>query len=62
VVTDAAEIGRTQIVPRWLAIRAEFRQMAFILNTHRPRPPRYLLQRRPRHRGRFAPRVETLAW
>ncbi|HEX4149767.1 MAG TPA: hypothetical protein VHY20_12300 [Pirellulales bacterium] len=59
---NAAEIGRSQVVPTWLAIQAECRQVAFTLSTQRPRPPRYLVHRRPRHRGRFAPRVETLAW
>jgi hypothetical protein len=62
VAADAAELGRSQIVPAWQAIQAESRQVVFALNTQRPRPPRYLESRRPRHRGRFAPRVETLAW
>jgi hypothetical protein len=59
---DAAEIWQSQIVPAWLAIQVECRQIAVALSTPRPRAPRYLVHRRPRHRGRFAPRVETLAW
>ena len=61
-VADAAELGRSQLVPAWQAIEAECRQVVFALSTQRPRHPRYLVHRRPRHRGRFAPRVETLAW
>ena len=62
VIADSTIIGRSQIVPVWLAIQAECRQVAFTLSTRQPRPPRYLVHKRPRHRGRFAPRVETLAW
>ena len=50
------------VVPVWLMIQAEGRQAAFTLSGPRPRSPHCLMHRRPRHRGRFAPRVEPLAW
>lgn len=61
-VADATETWRVQVVPVWLVIQAEWRQAACALAAPRPRAPRYLVHRRQRHRGRFAPRVETLAW
>ena len=62
VAAQATDLGRSQIVPAWETIQAECRQVAFILSTHRHRSPHYLVHRRPRRRGRFAPRFETLAW
>jgi uncharacterized membrane protein (GlpM family) len=38
------------------------RRMVVASGGHPRRPPRYVVPRRPRHRGRFAPRLETLAW
>jgi hypothetical protein len=58
----AREIWQAQIVPRSLAIRAQCHLAVFASAAHPPRAPRYLVPRRPRHGGRFAPRVETLAW
>jgi hypothetical protein len=58
----ALERWRAQIVPWSLAIQAECHQVFFGFDAHRPKTLRYRVHRRPRHRGRFAPRVETLAW
>jgi hypothetical protein len=58
----ATEIWRAQIVTWGLAIQTECRSAVFGSNSERPRAPRYLVHKRPRHHGRFAPRVETLAW
>jgi hypothetical protein len=58
----ATEIWRAQIVPRCIAVQAQCHWVVFASSAHRPRGPRYLVPRRTRQRGRFAPRVETLAW
>jgi hypothetical protein len=58
----AQQIWRAQIVPRSLAFRAQCHLAVFASAAHPPRAPRYLVPSRARHRGRFAPRVETLAW
>jgi hypothetical protein len=60
--THAKEIWQAQVVPWSLAFRAQCQLVVFASAAHPPRAPRYLVHRRPRHRGRFAPRVETLAW
>ena len=59
---NAKEVWRAQIVSRSLAIRAQYHLAVFASAAHPPRAPRYVVPRSPRHRGRFAPRVETLAW
>ena len=58
----AKEFWRAQIVPWSLAFRDQCQLVVFASAAHTPRAPRYLVQRRPRHRGRFAPRVESLVW
>jgi hypothetical protein len=60
--THAREIWRAQVVPWNPALKVQCHLAVFAAAAHPPRAPRYLVHRRPRHRGRFAPRVETLAW
>ncbi len=60
--THAKEIWRAQVVPWSLAFRAQCHLAVFASAAHPPRAPRFLVHRRPRHRGRFAPRVESLVW
>ena len=60
--THVKEIWQVQIVARSLAMRTQYHLAVFASAAHPPRAPRYLVDRRPRHRGRFAPRGETLAW
>jgi hypothetical protein len=56
------EIWGSQIA-RWrLVIEAKCPRTVFASDAHFPPAPRYLVHKRSRHRGRFAPRVETLAW
>ena len=50
-------------VPWQLATRTKLSLVVFGSAAHAHGGPRYLIiHRRPRHRGRFAPLVETLAW
>ena len=58
----AREIWRAQVVSSSVAFRDQCHLVVFASRAHPPRAPRYIVDRRPRHRGRFAPRVETLAW
>ena len=58
---QARQIGRIRVVLVSTAIQAGLRQAIFAAGPHSQAAPRYLLRVRPRHRGRFAPRVETLA-
>ncbi len=58
----AKEIWQAQVVPRGLAFRAQCHLVVFAASAHPPRAPRYLVHRKARHRGRFAPRVESLVW
>jgi hypothetical protein len=61
--TDKArQIGRIRLIFLRTAIQAGLRPAALASGPHRQAAPRYLLRGRMRHRGRFAPRVETLAW
>jgi hypothetical protein len=58
----AMRIWRSRNVPWRIAPRAELRRDVFGSEAHARGGPRYLIRRSPRHRGRFAPLVETLAW
>jgi hypothetical protein len=60
--TQANEIWQAQVVPWSRAFRAQCHLVVFASGAHPPRAPRYLVHRRPRHCGRFAPRVESLVW
>jgi hypothetical protein len=61
--TDTAtQFGRTRVISLRTAIQAGLRQAAFAAELHSHGAPRYHFRRRPRHRGQFAPRVETVAW
>jgi hypothetical protein len=60
--TDKARrIGRTRVVSLRTSIQAGLHLAVFASELHPQGAPRYLFRRKPRHRGRFAPRVETLA-
>ncbi len=56
------QIWGNQIVPLHRVIQARCRRTVVASNAHSFRAPRYLVPKRSRHRGRFAPRVEALAW
>jgi hypothetical protein len=58
----ARAILASRIVPLRLVIGARYRGTLMASNAHSPRAPRYMVPDRSRHRVRFAPRVETLAW
>ena len=59
----AREIAVTPITLWRLVIGAECQRRVAASSTHTLRAPRCLVHKRSRHhRGRFAPRVETLAW
>jgi hypothetical protein len=61
--TDKArQIGRIRVIFLRTAIQAGLRQAVLASVPHSRAAPRSLLRGRPRHRGRFAPRVETHAW
>jgi hypothetical protein len=59
---DIIATWRSYYVPAWRALEDECGVRALALTARHPRAPRYLVHRRPRDCGRFAPRVETLAW
>jgi hypothetical protein len=59
---QARQIGRARVVSLRTAIQTGLRQTVFAAELHPQGDPRYHFRRRPRHRGRFAPRFETLAW
>jgi len=61
--TDKArQIGRIRVISLKTAIQAGLRLAVFASELHPQGAPRYHIRGRPRHRGRFAPHVETLAW
>jgi hypothetical protein len=58
----AREFWGSQIALWQLIIEAQCPRTFVASDAHCPPAPRYLVHKRSRHRGRFAPRVETLAW
>ena len=61
--TDHARaIVASRIIPLRLVICARYHRTLVASNAHSPRAPRYMVPNRSRHRVRFAPRVEALAW
>jgi hypothetical protein len=61
--TDKARVmGRTRIIAVRTAIQPGPRQVVFASEPHSRGASRALFRGRSRHSGRFAPRVETLAW
>jgi hypothetical protein len=61
--TDTArQIGRARVILLRTTIQAGLRLAVFASELHPQAASRYHFRRMPRHRGRFAPRVETVAW
>ena len=60
--TEAIRIWRSRNVSWRIATQAGLRRAVFGSEAHDRGGPRYLIRKSPRHRGRFAPLVETLAW
>ena len=62
LAADIMTTWRMYYVPAWRAIQAELGPRSLAVRHHRPQALRYLVHRRTRHRGRFAPGVEMIAW
>jgi hypothetical protein len=61
-LTEATTIWRPHNTSWRIVCRTGLQLAVFRAETHIQRGPRYLIRRRPRHRGDFAPLFETLAW
>jgi hypothetical protein len=61
-LTEAMSIWRPHNTSWRIVCQTGLRRAVFRAESHLQRGPRYLIRRRPRHRGGFAPLFETLAW
>jgi hypothetical protein len=61
-LTEAISIWRPHYTSWRIVCQTRLQRVAFHAQTHIRRGPRFLIRRRPRHRGEFAPFVEALAW
>jgi hypothetical protein len=61
-LTEALSIWRPHNTSWRIVCQTGLRRAVFRAETHIQRGPRYLIRRKPRHRGDFAPLFETLAW